>query len=134
MASTTEQADGTLVRSIIGCTVASANLTRDPNQTLMMLLQHAATDVGGVATNIIDPTSTDAFALGDGDVLGWWQLPVPAAAPPVSSTQGHFISTQFESKAKRRMKMRTHSVVCSISGFDTVDLKLTIMCRCLLRF
>ena len=133
-ASAGEQADGTLVRSLISTTVASANLVRDPNQTLMLVLQHAATDVGGTATNVIDPTSTNAFALGDADVLGWWQLPVPINTPPVSSTQGAFITTNFESKAKRRMKMRTHSIIGNVSGFDTVDLKLTIILRCLIRF
>ena len=131
--SVTERSKGTIVRSLASITIASSNATRDPNQTLSLILQKSELIPStGTATNVLDPASTDAFELGNADVMGWWTLPVPQTTG--SATNSVFQTTNFEFKAKRKLSLKTNSIGWGISGFDTVDLKFTGVMRSLMQY
>ena len=133
-AAVTEQSDGTLVRTVISLTISAGLLVRANNNTLVMNLQKTETDTGGTPTNIVDPVATDGFSLGNGDILGWWQVAVPETTPPVVATQTAYETSHYESRAKRKLKVRMHAIVLAFRGFSAIDLKLSLVARALMQY
>ena len=133
-AGVSEQANVTLVTVHIHITVVVNVIVRAVDQTLVAVLQKSEADNVGAPTGVIDPVSLNAFDLGNGDVLGWWQIPAPEATPPVVATQVAMRTTTLHSKAKRRLKMREHVVSLAMSGFDVIDSQASVLTRALVQY
>jgi len=124
----------TLVRTIIQVTISYEVLTRLNDDSIVGCLQRTETTEAGTPVGILDPVTLNAFGLGNADILGWWQIPVPPAVPPVSATQTAFRQSTFESKAKRKMKTRMHAITFAMSGFANNNTRASVLIRCLMQY
>ena len=128
-----EQSKGTLVATHIQSTIASANVARATNQTLIALIQKTETTAAGTPVNILDPSTVNVFEMGNGDVLGWWHLPTPETTPGDANLVT-FKTSVFQSRAKRKISRRMHAICWTVTGFDTLDLNATFFVRCLVKY
>jgi len=132
--SVSEQATGTLVRSLMAVRAASTNLVASVGIDIRGLLQKTEINSAGTPVGIIAPTSLNGFDLGDGDVLWWGMIELPQSTPPTVVTETTFRVMQMQSKAKRKLKLRKHGVIFSMEGFNAIDTSISLQLRCLMQY
>ncbi len=128
-----EQASGTLITTHLFFSWGSVVATRTTNEAIMACLQKTEFSSLVAPANVIDPTTLDAFELGNGDVLGWWQLNVPIQTSP-TGVDAVNANTREVSKAKRKLDLRRHGIGCSLSGNSAIDSRITFLARCLMQY
>ncbi len=127
-----EKSRKTVVRTIIQYTLANLDISHGATQTVQALLQKTEIDSTGASKGLINPSSTNAFDLGNADAMWWGQLEVPTITP-VLSTAPTMITRTIEAKAKRILNTREHGVSFAVNGGSADALQLKLIIRCLMQ-
>jgi len=129
-----EQADVTVIRTIIQTGVARTIASAATGSLMAAVLQKTEVDAAGVPIAPLDPTSKDSFDLGDADAMGWWYPAVPTQTPLTAGVDLTFRTSEFQSRAKRRMKLRKHGLIVSYATDSSIDQSVTILARTLVQY
>jgi len=128
------QATATYMGSIINITTGMLPV-RGLVQRCSMLLQKTEFSSVSTPANIIDPTSFDAFALANKDVLWWDLLPLPEnMGGTLIDDEPMFANYRFVTKSKRKLDMHRHGIVLSMSGFSTADTLVSMVIRSYVKY
>ena len=105
----------------------SNDLDASTIDTVAFCVQHTEFDNTGTPVGVIDPLSTSAFDLANGDVLDWCYIP----------TAGR-INTRLvmsrDIKAQRRLQRGNHGIIVSLKAAGAATTNLNVLSRSLLRY
>ncbi len=108
---------------------------RSPAETVSVVVQK--TEFSGPTTpaNVIDPVSTSGFDLGNGDVLWWDQLEVPVSmGGTIADDEPMVANTRWKLRANRKLDLRRHGIIISMSSFTSLDTTITINARAYVQY
>jgi len=90
----------------------------------------------GLPTELLDPLSTDVFALANRDILAIQRLPVPPVilgAGDALRVSSEVMHVRMDIKVRRRFQRANHAISLTLTADLSDAVQIATMTRCLLR-